>query len=279
MHFDIACALHTHRFVFSVVLQVLSFSLHYIFKLPNLLLCLIFCSARSSALPDLLVWIILFCEVYSRQYIFFIDRVCFDVQVFVYTCAPLSDEFETTDSKPGFGHQNQFCVVLRSVLFLQKTLSNGDDDRIGFFDFFTIEKREPLQHVFLYVAPQSTINRVSTSTPRSTLYYHFIQTPLLCQHYISMPHTHQYRKHITLLRSTINPINRYPSYTKLSFYATSFPRRFHATPTTLKRCTSATILPVSSQLDLRFNSTELSKIIVRAVLLSQLNCIFLNHQP
>lgn len=36
----------------------------------------------------------------------------------------------------------------------------------------------------------------------------------------------------------------------------------------------ATILPVSSQLDLRFNSTELSKIIARAVLLSQLNCIF-----
>lgn len=89
----------------------------------------------------------------------------FDVQVFVYTCAPLSDEFETTDRKPGFGQQNQFCVALRSVLFLQKTLSNGDDDRIGFFDFFTIEKREPLQHVFLCVAPQSTINRISTSTP------------------------------------------------------------------------------------------------------------------
>ena len=69
----------------------------------------------------------------------------FDVQVFVYTCAPLSDEFETTDSKPGFGQQNQFCVALRSVLFLQKTLSNGADDRIDFFDFFTIEKRELLQ--------------------------------------------------------------------------------------------------------------------------------------
>lgn len=41
----------------------------------------------------------------------------------------------------------------------------------------------------------------------------------------------------------------------------------------------ATILPVSSQLDLRFNSTELFKIIARAVLLSQLNCIFLSHQP
>lgn len=208
MHFDIACALHTHRFVFSVVLQVLSFSLLYILS------CLIFCSAWSSALPDLLVWIILFCEVYSRQYIFFIDRVCFDVQVFVYTCAPLSDEFETTDSKPGFGHQNQFCVVLRSVLFLQKTLSNGDDDLIGFFDFFTIEKREFLQHVFLYVAPQSAINRISTSTPRSTLHYHSIQTTLLCQQYISMSHTYQYRKHITSLQSTINPITRYYSYTK-----------------------------------------------------------------
>ena len=160
------------------------------------------------------MWIILFCEVYSRQYIFFIDRVCFDVQVFVYTCAPLSDEFETTDSKPGFGQQNQFCVALRSVLFLQKTLSNGDDDLIGFFDFFTIEKREFLQHVFLYVAPQSAINRISTSTPRATLYYHFIRTPVWCQQYIAMSHTYQYRKHITSLQSTINAITRYYSYTK-----------------------------------------------------------------
>lgn len=204
----------------------------------------------------------------------------FDVQVFVYTCALLSDEFETTDSKPGFGHQNQFCVALRSVLFLQKTLSSGDDDCIGFFDFFTIEKREPLQHVFLYVAPQSTFNRISTSTPRSTLHCHFIQTPLLCQHYMLMPHTYQYRKHITLLRSAINPITRYPSYTKISFYATSFPCRVHATPTTLERCTSATILPVSSQLDLRFSSTELLKTIACGIMLSQLNCIFpqvVNH--
>lgn len=51
-----------------------------------------------------------------------------------------------------------------------------------------------------------------------------------------MSHTYQYRKHITSLQSTINPITRYPSYTKLSFLATSFPRRFHATPTTLERC-------------------------------------------
>lgn len=108
------------------------------------------------------------------------------MQVSVYTCAPLSDEFETTDRKPGFEQQNQFCVALRSVLFLQKTLSNGDDDRIGFFDFFTIEKREPLQHVFLCVAPQSTINRISTSTPRSSLHYHFIQTPLLCRTHINI---------------------------------------------------------------------------------------------
>lgn len=121
----------------------------------------------------------------------------FDVQVFVYTCAPLSDEFETIDSKPDFAQQNQFCVALRSVLFLQKTLSNGDDDRIGFFDFFTIEKREPLQHVFLCAAPQSTINRISTSTPRSTLHYHFIQTPLLCHT------TYQCRTHINI--ASISP--------------------------------------------------------------------------
>lgn len=108
-------------------------------------------------------------------------------------------------------------MALRSGLFLQKTLSNGDDDRISLFDFFTIEKRESLQHVFLCVAPQSTINRISTLTPRSTLYYHFIQTPLLCQHYISMPHAYRYRTHITLLRSAINPITRYRSYTKSHF--------------------------------------------------------------
>ena len=179
----------------------------------------------------------------------------FDVQAFVYTCAPLSDEFETTDSKPGFGHQNQFCVVLRSVLFLQKTLSKGDDDLIGFFDFFTIEKREFLQHVFLYVAPQSAINRISTSTPRSTLHYHFIQTPIYANT------TYQCRTHINiasiLLHCNLLSIRSLDTtlIQKISLYATSFPRRVHATPTTLERCTPATILPVSSQLDLRFNST------------------------
>lgn len=53
----------------------------------------------------------------------------------------------------------------------------------------------------------------------------------------------------------------------------------HTDNTQALRPPPATILPVSSQLDLRFNSTELFKIIARAVLLSQLNCIFLNHQP
>ncbi len=89
--------------------------------------------------------------------------------------------------------------------------------------FFTIEKREPLQHVFLYTAPQSAINRISTSTPRSTLNTIFLQTPLLCQHYTLMPHTYRYRKHITLLQSVINPITRYSSYTKLSFFTQHHP--------------------------------------------------------
>lgn len=203
----------------------------------------------------------------------------FDVQVFVYTCAPLSDEFETTDSKPGFGQQNQFCVALRSVLLLQKTLSNGDDDRIGFFDFFTIEKREPLQHSFLYVEPQSTINRISTSTPHSTLHYHFIQTPLLFQHYISMLHTYQYRKHITLLQSVINPIIRYHSYAKISFYATSFPRRFHSTPTTLERCAPChnTACFVTARLTVQLNGIIQNNSTCRFVVTTQLY-FFLSHQ-
>lgn len=161
------------------------------------------------------------------------------MQVFVYNCAPLSDESETTDSKPGFGHQNQFCVALRSVLFLQKTLSNGDDDRIGFFDFFTIEKREPLQHVFLYVAPQSIINLISTSTPHSTLHYHFIQTPLLCQHYISMPHTYQCRTHNNIesislycnllsIRSPDTPLIQNSHFTQHHFHVDFTPHRQHS---------------------------------------------------
>lgn len=200
------------------------------------------------------------------------------MQVFVYTCAPLSDEFGTTDSKPGFAQQNQFCVALRSVLFLQKTLSNGDDDRIGFFDFFTIEKREHLQHVIFVcraaIHYQSDFNfdtALNTALP-------FYTNTAFMPHYISMPHTYRYRKHITLLRSAINPITRYRSYTKISFYATSFPRRFHTTPTTLKRCAPATILPVSSPLDLRFNSTELFKIIARAIMLPQRIAFFLSHR-
>lgn len=205
----------------------------------------------------------------------------FDVQVFVYTCAPLLDEFETSDSKPGCGLQNQFCVALRSVLFLQKTLSNGDDDCIGFFDFFAIEKREPLQHVFLYVAPQSIINRISTSSPRSILHYHFIQTPLLCQHYMLMPHTYQYRKHIALLQSDINPITRYPSYTKLSFYATSSPYRFHATPTTLKRSVpyhNTVCFFVTARLAVQLNVIVQNHSTCRFVVTTQLH-FFPSHQP
>ena len=138
------------------------------------------------------------------------------MQVFVYTCAPLSDEFETTDSKPGFGQQNQFYVALRSVLFLQKTLSNGDDDRIGFFDFFTIEKREPLQHVFC-VSHRNPLSigfqlRHSAQHCTTILYKHRFYAA-----HISMPHTYQYCKHITILQSIINPITRYRSYTKSHF--------------------------------------------------------------
>lgn len=155
------------------------------------------------------------------------------MQVFVYTCAPLSDEFETSDSKPGCGLQNQFCVALRSVLFLQKTLSNGDDDCIGFFDFLTIEKREPLQHGFLYVAPQSIINRISTSTPCSTLHYHFIQTPLLCQHYISMPHTYQYQSislycNLLSIRSLDTPLIQNSHFTQHHFHVDFTPHRQHS---------------------------------------------------
>lgn len=69
MHFDIACALHTHRFVFSVVLQVLSFSLLYIFTLPDLLLCPIFCSARFSRMVYLVLR-------YGFAAVYLFERLC-----------------------------------------------------------------------------------------------------------------------------------------------------------------------------------------------------------
>lgn len=149
------------------------------------------------------------------------------MQVFVYTCALLSDEFETTDSKPGFGQQNQFCVALRSVFFLQKTLSNGDDDRIGFFDFFTIEKREPLQHVFLCVAPQSTINRISTLTPRSTLHYHFIQTPLLCRTHISISQAYHFIAICYQSNHSIPLLYKKSHFTQHHFHIDFTPHRQH----------------------------------------------------
>lgn len=81
--------------------------------------------------------------------------------------------------------------------------------------------------------------------------------------------------HIAIYYSSDHSI---PFLYKISFYATSFPRRFHATPTTLERCTPATILPVSSPLDLRFNSTELFKIIARAIMLPQHIAFSLNNR-
>ncbi len=178
------------------------------------------------------------------------DRVCFDVQVFVYTCAPLSDEFETTDSKPGFGHQNQFCVALRSVLFLQKTLSNGDDDRIGFFDFFTIEKtRAFATHIFVCCTAIHYQSDFNFDTALNTALPFYTNTAF-------MPHTHINIASISLYCNLLSIQSLDTTLIqKISFYATSFPHRFHATPTTLERCTSTTILPVSSQLDLRFYST------------------------
>lgn len=147
---------------------------------------------------------------------------------FVYAaCAPLLDEFETTDSKPGFGQQNQFCVALRSVLFLQKTLSNGDDDRIGLFDFFTIEKREPLQHVFLFVASQFHYQSdFNFDTALITALPFYTNTAF-------MPHTYQYRKHITILQSIINPITRSPliqnsHFTQHHFHVGFTPHRQHS---------------------------------------------------
>lgn len=138
-----------------------------------------------------------------------------------------------SDSKINFvWHCDRFC-------FCRKPCQTEMMNRIGFFDFFTIEKREHLQHVFLCVALQSTINRISTSAPRSTLHYHFIQTPLLCQHYILMPHTYRYRKHITILQSIINPITRYRSYTKSHFTQ----HHFHVGFTSHRQHSSVALLP------------------------------------
>ncbi len=98
-----------------------------------------------------------------------------------------------------------------------------------------------------------------------------------CHTHISMPHAHinatriyQCHTHITLLQSAINPITRYPFYTKnlilRNIISTSISRHTDNT----QALHPYIILPVfSSQLDLRFNSTELFKIIARAIMLPQ----------
>lgn len=94
-----------------------------------------------------------------------------------------------------------------------------------------------------------------------------------------MPHTHINIASISLYCNLLSIQSLDTTLIqKISFYATSFPHRFHATPTTLERCTSTTILPVSSPLDLRFNSTELFKIIACAIMLPQHIAFFLSHR-
>lgn len=58
----------------------------------------------------------------------------------------------------------------------------------------------------------------------------------------------------------------------INFHVDFTPHRQHSSV-----APPATILPVSSQLDLRFNPTELFKTIARAIMLPQLDCIF--HKP
>ena len=159
------------------------------------------------------------------------------MQVFVYTYALMTDEFETTDSKPGFGQQNQFCVVLRSVLFLQKTLSNGDDDRIDFFDFFYDRKtRAFATRIFVYRTAIRYQSDFNFDTALNTKYHFFTNTAF-------MPTLHVNAAHISISQAYHFIAICYQSdhsiqflYKTLIFYATSSPYRFHATPTTLERC-------------------------------------------
>lgn len=196
------------------------------------------------------------------------------MQVFVYTCAPLLDEFETTDSKPGFGQQNQFCVALRLVLFLQKTLSNGDDDRIGFFDFFYDRKtRVFATRIFVCRAASHYQSDFNFDTALNTVLPFYTNTAFMPTLHINAARISLYCDLLSI-RSLDTVLIQ-----NLILRNIIFPRRFHGTPTTLERCIPChNTSCFSSQLDLRFNSTELFKIIAHATMLPQHIAFFLSHR-
>lgn len=153
------------------------------------------------------------------------------MQVFVYTCAPLLDEFETTDSKPGFGQQNQFCVALRLVLFLQKTLSNGDDDRIGFFDFFYDRKtRVFATRIFVCRAASHYQSDFNFDTALNTVLPFYTNTAFMPTLHINAARISLYCDLLSI-RSLDTVLIQ-----NLILRNIIFPRRFHGTPTTLERC-------------------------------------------
>ena len=105
MHFDIACALHTHRFVFPVVFKsYLLVCLLYIFALPNLLLCLIFSYGVSC-----FVKYISLAYLFERSCVFLMCRSLFILARHYRTNLKLRIASPALDSKINFVWHCVFC--------------------------------------------------------------------------------------------------------------------------------------------------------------------------
>lgn len=101
----------------------------------------------------------------------------------------------------------------------------------AFSIFFTIEKRESLQHVFLCVAPQATINRISTfDTALNTVLPFYTNTAFMPTLHINAARISLYCDLLSI-RSLDTVLIQ-----NLILRNIIFPRRFHGTPTTLERC-------------------------------------------
>lgn len=219
-----------------------------------------------------MVYLVLW-SIFSVLYLFWKIECVFDVQIFVYTCAPLSDEFETTDSKARLWTvKSILCGIAIGFVFAENPVKRRWWSYRLFRFFYDRKTRAFATRIFVCRAAIHYQSDFNFDTALNTALPFYTNTAF-------MPHTHINIASISLYCNLLSIQSLDTTLIqKISFYATSFPHRFHATPTTLERCTSTTILPVSSPLDLRFNSTELFKIIACAIMLPQHIAFFLSHR-
>lgn len=122
-------------------------------------------------------------------------------------------ESPALDSKINFvWHRDRFCFCRKLCQTLYRLFRFFYDRKMRAFAtrIFVCRAAIHYQSDFNFDAALNTTLPFYTNTA-------FMPTLHINAAHISIPHTYQYRKHITILQSIINPITRYRSYTKSHF--------------------------------------------------------------